>query len=88
MSLDKRIRQNIGWTELCETIDGATHGILHRDVGIHQNLNGIGELTLDTNVGFGVKEVNQDVREGCFLLVDSFEHIAAHGDGVVIQQRD
>lgn len=86
--LYKRIGQDVVGTEFGKVIGPSpTHRILHGDLRIKQDLNGICQLVLDAKVGLHMQQVNKGICEGCLLFVDGLEHVAAHQDRIMVEQR-
>ena len=86
MVLHQGIRQKVRRPRPGETIHSARHGILQRNLRVENDLDRVGQLILDTQVGLCVQEVNQRVGQRCLFLIDGLEHVAPHGERVVIQQ--
>lgn len=88
MMLDKRFGKDIIHAELGKVIGTSPdHRILQSNMGIKQNLDRIGQLVLHAQVGFGMEQVDQRVGKRCFLLVNGLQHVPAHHDRIVVEQR-
>lgn len=86
MLLDKCIGEKIGRSEFEIIGSSPSERVLQRKLRIEENLNGIGELVLNTQVGLGMEEVDQSIRERSLLLIDSLEHVSAHHHRVMVEQ--
>ena len=85
MGLDRRLGENGGPFGILVR-SHATHRILHGDLGVQQDFDGIRQLILHSQVRLDMQQIDERIGQGGPLLAGGPQHIAAHHDRVVVEE--